>query len=100
MQRIIDELKKNETIIQTTLVNAQKLAMQLTDEAKQNAEQTLAEAQANAQAVTADADAKACRRGKNQGAEILFQTFHNHQNIHQILIYHILHIFLIPKKLP
>jgi len=59
MQRIIDELKKNETIIQTTLVNAQKLAMQLTDEAKQNAEQTLAEAQANAQAVTADADAKA-----------------------------------------
>ena len=59
MQRIIDELKKNETIIQTTLVNAQKLAMQLTDEAKQNAEQTLAEAQAQAQAVTTDADAKA-----------------------------------------
>ncbi|MBQ2704967.1 MAG: DivIVA domain-containing protein [Clostridia bacterium] len=59
MQRIIDELKKNETIIQTTLVNAQKLAMQITDEAKQTAEQKLAESQATAQAVTADADAKA-----------------------------------------
>ena len=59
MQRIIDELKKNETIIQTTLVNAQKLAMQLTDETKANAEQTLAEAEAKAKAVTADADTKA-----------------------------------------
>lgn len=59
MQRIIEELKVNETIIQTTLVNAQKLAMQLTDEAKANADQALAEAEAKAAAVTAEADAKA-----------------------------------------
>ena len=59
MQRIIEELKVNETIIQTTLVNAQKLAMQLTDEAKANADRALAEAEAKAAAVTADAQAKA-----------------------------------------
>ena len=59
MQRIIDELKKNETIIQTTLINAQKLAMQITEESKQAAEQTLMDAEAKAQAVTADADSKA-----------------------------------------
>ena len=59
MQRIIEELKVNETIIQTTLVNAQKLAMQLTDEAKANADQALAEAEAKAAAVTADAQEKA-----------------------------------------
>ncbi len=55
MQRIIDELKKNETIIQTTLVNAQKLAMQLTDDAKQSAEDVSAEADKKAAELVSNA---------------------------------------------
>lgn len=44
LQNKIAELKQNETIIQTTLVNAQKLAMQITEEAKAKAQQITDEA--------------------------------------------------------
>ena len=50
LQNKVNELKKDETIIQTTLVNAQKLAMQLTDDAKEKARQITEEAEAKASA--------------------------------------------------
>lgn len=59
LQNKINELKQNETIIQTTLVNAQKLAMQITEEAKSSAEQVTAEAAAKAAEETAEAHRQA-----------------------------------------
>ena len=67
MQRTIDELKKDETIIQTTLVNAQRLADQITAEAKMKADALLAEAQQKADAMNAETDATAAE--KTAGAE-------------------------------
>lgn len=58
MQRIIDDLKKNETIIQTTLVNAQKLAMQLTDDARKEADAKIAAATEEAATITNTAQAE------------------------------------------
>ncbi len=58
MQRIIEELKKEETIIQTTLVNAQKLAAQLTEEAQSKADAVLADAQAKADALLSEREAE------------------------------------------
>lgn len=57
----ISELKKNETIIQTTLINAQKLAMQITDEAKQSAQSITGEAEAKATAELSDAENNAAK---------------------------------------
>ncbi len=70
LQNKINELKQNETIIQTTLINAQKLAMQITDESKAAADklsaevadkaaEQLAEAERQAAAIVSDATAKA-----------------------------------------
>ncbi len=59
LQNKINELKQNETIIQATLVNAQKLAMQITDESKAEASQVTAEAATKAEALLGDAEQKA-----------------------------------------
>ena len=61
MQRIIDDLKKNETIIQTTLVNAQKLAMQLTDDARKEADAKIAAATEEAATIKNTAQAESDR---------------------------------------
>lgn len=58
MQRIIDDLKKEETVIQATLVKAQKLADQVTEEAKTKADDVIAQAQAQADALRAENEAK------------------------------------------
>ena len=57
MQLSIDELKKNDTIIQTTLVNAQRLADQITAEAQQKADAVLAAAQEQADALAKESEA-------------------------------------------
>ena len=59
LQNKVVELKQNETIIQTTLVNAQKLAMQITEESKTEAQKLTDDASAKAQAQIADAEKKA-----------------------------------------
>ncbi len=59
LQNKIAELKQNETIIQTTLVNAQKLAMQITEESKVNAQQLTEDAEAKASAQLAEAERQA-----------------------------------------
>ncbi|MBP5618540.1 MAG: DivIVA domain-containing protein [Clostridia bacterium] len=59
MQLTIDELKKNETIIQTTLVNAQRLADQITGDAQQKADAILAEAEQKAADLTKASEAEA-----------------------------------------
>ena len=59
MQLSIDELKKNDTIIQTTLVNAQRLADQITAEAQQKADAVLAAAQEQADALAKESEAQA-----------------------------------------
>ena len=58
LQQKIEELKKNETIIQDTLVNAQKLATQITEEAQAKADALLAEAQTKADAASSDSQAQ------------------------------------------
>ena len=59
MQLTIDELKKNETVIQTTLINAQRLADQVTAEAQSKADVILAEAQEKADALAKESEAQA-----------------------------------------
>ncbi len=59
LQNKINELKQNENIIQTTLVNAQKLAMQITEDSKATADKLLADASAKAAEETAQAEKKA-----------------------------------------
>lgn len=67
MQLTIDELKKNDTIIQTTLVNAQRLAEQITADAQTKADALLAEAQAKADELARTSEAEAA--GKTAAAE-------------------------------
>ncbi len=59
LQNKIVELKQNETIIQTTLVNAQKLAMQITEESKATAQQLIDDAAAKAASELAEAEHQA-----------------------------------------
>ncbi len=58
LQNKVTELKQNETIIQATLVNAQKLAMQITEDSKAAAEQLNAEANKKAENAVAEAEKK------------------------------------------
>lgn len=61
MQRIIEDLKKEETIIQATLVNAQKLASQVTEEAQAKADEVVATAQAKADSLLAEREAEVAK---------------------------------------
>lgn len=54
LQQQIGDLKQNETIIQDTLVKAQMLAAQITEEAQTKADALLAETQAKADAASSD----------------------------------------------
>ena len=61
MQRIIEDLKKEETIIQATLVNAQKLASQVTEEAQAKADEVVAQAQQKADALLSEREAEVAK---------------------------------------
>lgn len=61
MQRIIEDLKKEETIIQATLVNAQKLASQVTEEAQAKADEVIAQAQQKADALLSEREAEVAK---------------------------------------
>ncbi len=58
MQGMIEALKQEENVIQTTLVSAQKLANQITEESQQKADAIIAEAQQKADAITAENEEK------------------------------------------
>ncbi len=58
LQRKLEEMKKDENIIQTTLVNAQKLANQLTEDAQSKADAVVAEATKKAEQITAENEAR------------------------------------------
>lgn len=58
MQGMVEALKQEENVIQTTLVSAQKLANQISEEAQLKADAIIAEAQQKADAITAENEAK------------------------------------------
>ncbi len=65
MQRIINDLKQEENVIQTTLVSAQKLANQISEESQQKADEIIAQAQQKADALASESEAKIAENAEN-----------------------------------